>query len=185
VARQIYTSSHATYCARESRRSGAYEVFSSRFTTPLQLQISAIILLWDITCKIGRTGRLLMTFFVSRRERLEASTEVAGFKSVACRRPEVGVSAAPNPAAETAGSCFTVQRNFTPDLVPAGTEDYFLNRSRKTTMPFAFVPLSICKRNSKFGGYLPDSGSNPSAKKRKQEGSPLLNICSRVSTRTK
>ncbi|KAF8494820.1 hypothetical protein F5888DRAFT_1635772 [Russula emetica] len=48
---------------------------------------------------------LLMIFFVSRHERLEASTKdskVAGFKSVACRRPELGVSAVPNPAAETA-----------------------------------------------------------------------------------
>jgi hypothetical protein len=44
-----------------------------------------------------------MTFFVSRRERLETSTvTVAGFKSVACRRLELDVSAVPNPAAGTA-----------------------------------------------------------------------------------
>ncbi|SRR6266567_6944664 len=53
-----------------------------------------------------------MRFFVSRHERLEASTEdskVAGFKSVACRRPELGMSAVPNPAAEAATlfGCFT------------------------------------------------------------------------------
>ena len=90
MARELYAWSHPTYCARGCHRSGAYVVLSSRFTSPLQ--ISAIILLQDITCKIVRTGNrtLLMTFFLSKREQLEASTKdskVAGFKSVGCFPP--------------------------------------------------------------------------------------------------
>jgi len=54
-----------------------------------------------------------------------------------------------------------------------GWRRLFLNRSRKTTMPLAFVPLSIFKNDSKFGGYyLRDCGSNGVSKKQENKRAP-------------